>query len=94
MGERELTGMEMREIEAANLRKSIKPCPFCGGRGFLEGSSRAFVNGESTRVAFVRCLQCNARGGRVNIADFGTNSRSIDAEREAVAKWNRRNGNV
>ena len=82
--------IEMRKQELSNLRKSLKPCPFCGGKAYLEGQARGFVNGSSTRVAYVRCTVCNARSGRIDIADFGRSSHSIDAEREAVAKWNRR----
>ena len=80
----------LREQESINIKKSLKPCPFCGGRPFMESAARAYIDGKSTKVAFVRCQKCNARGGRVDISDFGKSSRSIDAEREAAANWNRR----
>lgn len=84
---------ELRDQEEIALKKSMKLCPFCGGRPYLETSARAFINGESVRVTYVRCTSCGARTGRVNITDFGRTSHSIDAEREAVAKWNRRKDN-
>ncbi len=68
----------------------IKLCPFCGGRPYLEGHTRAFINGETTKVAFVRCTQCSARSGRFNLADFGKSSWSIDACKAAVEAWNSR----
>lgn len=82
--------IERRNEFENELRASMKPCPFCGGKPYLETSSRAFVNGTSTRVTFVRCIRCNARGNRVNIAEFGKSTRSIDAEQKAVHAWNRR----
>lgn len=71
----------------------IKPCPFCGGRAYLERSHRAFIDAETAKVTFVRCTVCNARSGRVNIADYGRTSSSIEASNKAVAAWNRRANN-
>lgn len=71
----------------------IKPCPLCGGRAYLERSHRAFIDAETTKVTFVRCTVCNARSGRVNIADYGRTSSSIEASNKAVAAWNRRANN-
>lgn len=68
----------------------IKTCPFCGGRPYLETSHRAFINGESTRVAFVRCSKCNARSGRFRLEDFGHTSRSVEANDMAIESWNKR----
>ena len=68
----------------------ILPCPFCGGKAVLEKSHRAFINAKTTRVAFVRCVECNARSGRVNLADYGCTSTSRDANLKAIAAWNRR----
>ena len=65
-------------------------CPFCGGRAALEKAHRAFVNGETTRVAFVRCSECNARSGRVKLSDYGRTSTSGEAQAKAIAAWNRR----
>ena len=68
----------------------IKTCPFCGGKPYLETSHRAFIDGETTRVAFVRCTKCNARSGRFKLSDFGHTSRSLEANEAAVNDWNRR----
>lgn len=70
----------------------IKPCPFCGGKAYLERSHRAFINAETTKVTFVRCTVCNARSGRVNISDYGRTSSSVEASSKAVRAWNRRAG--
>lgn len=70
--------------------EELKPCPFCGGRGKLEESFRAFIGGETTKVAFVHCRDCNARSGRVKIADYNRTSRSQEASAEAVRLWNNR----
>ncbi len=37
----------------------LKPCPHCGGEAYLERAHRAFINAQTTRVAFVRCTVCN-----------------------------------
>lgn len=68
----------------------IKPCPFCGGAPKLERSSRAFINGESTKVAYIWCTNCNARSPRVPLIKYGKTSASVDAEAEVVTAWNRR----
>ena len=75
------------------MKFEILSCPFCGGRAVLEKAHRAFVGGETTRVAFVRCTACNARGGRVKLADYGCTSTSHEACAKAVAAWNRRCAN-
>lgn len=67
-----------------------KLCPFCGGKPYLERSHRAFINGKSTRVAFVRCTKCNARSDRFKIEDFGHTSHSREAERLAIEAWDTR----
>lgn len=68
----------------------IKKCPFCGGEPYLESHHRAFINAQSTRVAFVRCRQCNARTERFKLEDFGCTSRSLKANEKAIEAWNRR----
>lgn len=68
----------------------LKTCPFCGGEPYLERSHRAFIDGKSTNVCFVRCTDCNARSGRVKILDYGHTSHSVEAEEKAVEYWNRR----
>ena len=57
---------------------------------YLEESQRGFVNGESTRVCFVRCRDCNARSPRVDIKEFGRTSHSAEAIKIVVDAWNRR----
>lgn len=68
----------------------ILPCPFCGGKGYLEKSTRAFIQGNTEKVALVRCLQCGARAERARMKDYYANSHSKEAEVDAVAYWNRR----
>lgn len=62
---------------------NLKACPFCGGRPYIESGSRAYVKGESTRVAYVRCTDCNARTDKIPIS-VGQ-SKAVHA---AVNKWN------
>lgn len=68
----------------------LKPCPFCGGRAYLEARHRAFINAQTTRVAYVRCTKCNARTERIPLEKYGKTSRSTEAESEAVKAWNAR----
>lgn len=68
----------------------LKPCPFCGGKAYLEKQHRAFIGGETTKVCFVRCLKCNARSGRYKISDYGKTSHSWEAREKAVEAWNSR----
>ena len=68
----------------------LKPCPFCGGKAYLEKSHRAFVDSKTTRVAFVRCTKCHARSGRTELGEYGFSSFSIEACMDAVDAWNRR----
>ena len=72
------------------INEMLKPCPFCGGEAYLERSHRAFINGKTTKVTFIRCLKCNARSARENIVDYGHSSCSIEAERKVIDMWNRR----
>ena len=64
---------------------NLKACPFCGGRPYIESRIRGFVNGESARVAYVRCTDCNARTDRIPIS-IGQ-AKAVDA---VVNKWNAR----
>lgn len=68
----------------------LKPCPFCGGRPFLEKSMRCFINGKTDKAALVRCLDCGARASRVRLSDYGKSSHSKEAEEEAANMWNNR----
>ena len=68
----------------------LKPCPFCGGKPYLETRHRAFINAKTTRVAFVRCTECEARTQRVPLTDFGCTSYSFKANEKAIEAWNRR----
>ena len=63
----------------------LKPCPHCGGEAYLERSHRAFINAQTTRVAFVRCTVCNARSGRYKLGED-----PVEAIRLALEAWNRR----
>ena len=68
----------------------LKLCPFCGGVPYLERGSRTIINGEKTRVAYVRCEDCGARTARYRLDDFGRSSSSVEAEKCAVDHWNMR----
>ena len=68
----------------------LLPCPFCGGKPYLERSARAFVKGQTEHVAFVRCTNCCARSGNVRLAKYGKTSHSEEAVEEAVSRWNTR----
>lgn len=73
---------------------NLKPCPFCGGKARLEKSSRGFIEGKSTRIAYVYCLECNARSPRFKLEDFGSTSHSMKANELAIEAWNRRTDGV
>ena len=68
----------------------LKPCPFCGGKPYLETRHRAFIQAQTTRVAFVRCTKCNARTNRFELQSFGRTSSSKEANEKAAEAWNRR----
>ena len=68
----------------------LKPCPFCGGKPYLETSHREFIQAKTTRVAFVRCTECNARTQRFELQSFGCTSSSKEANKKAIEAWNRR----
>lgn len=70
-----------------NIEATLKDCPFCGGRPFLEADHRAFIKGVTTKVALVRCNVCNARTERFEKVPGGDNTGVIKAACEA---WNRR----
>ena len=69
---------------------NLKPCPFCGGKPYLESNHRAFIKGQTSRVAFVRCRECNARTQRFELKDFGRTAHSGEANQCAIEAWNRR----
>lgn len=71
-------------------KPKLKPCPFCGGKPHLETRHRAFINAQTTRVALVRCTECNARSGRFELKDFGHTSSCLEANNKAIEAWNRR----
>ena len=72
------------------FKYELKRCPFCGGHGILEYNHRAFIHGESTKVTFVRCGDCNARTARYELRDFGCSSHSSEACHMAIDQWNQR----
>ena len=68
----------------------LKPCPFCGGKPYLETNHRAFINAKTTKVAYVRCKSCNARTERIPLEKYGKTSHSFEAELDAIEAWNKR----
>ena len=74
--------------------EELKPCPFCGGKPYLETRHRAFIKAQTTRVAFVRCTECNARTNRFELQSFGCTRSSKEANTKAIEAWNRRIYNV
>ena len=75
------------------MPNELKPCPFCGGKAYLETRHRAFIKGKTTLVAYVRCRECEARTQRFELASFGRSSYSAKANEQAIEAWNRRAGN-
>ena len=67
------------------MKYDLKTCPFCGGTPYIESDSRGFYKGESTKVAFVRCTNCNMRTERFPVS-MGRRE-VIDL---AVKRWNMR----
>ena len=64
----------------------MKPCPFCGGEPHLERNHRNFVKGEPTRVALVRCTQCEAKSGKFDLRVYDPKK----ARTLAIEAWNLR----
>ena len=72
------------------MNNKLKPCPFCGGKAFLEKSSRMMVFGSLERCSYVKCINCHARGGRFVLSNYGKSHHSAEASARAVEAWNRR----
>lgn len=72
------------------LDREVLACPFCGGAPYIEHNHRAFIHGETTKVAFVRCQKCNARTERIPLSKYGKSSHSWEAVNDAISAWNRR----
>lgn len=68
----------------------LLPCPFCGGRAYIEKHHRSFVKAESTHVSLVRCMECNAKTGKFDHREYGRSA----ACSAAVEAWNRRTVNA
>ena len=65
----------------------LLPCPFCGGEGHMEHNSRAYMNHNSVRVAYVYCKNCNARSPKFNREKYSPHT---IAEQKAAEAWNTR----
>lgn len=80
-----------RQYSQHHMQKyGLKTCPFCGGGAYIEKKHRAFIDGQTALVTFVRCVECNARTGREKISDYGRTSTSSEAVAKVIAKWNGR----
>lgn len=67
------------------MKHDLKTCPFCGGTPYIESDSRGFVKGQPTKVAFVRCTDCNMRTER-----FPVSMGRRVAVNLAISRWNMR----
>lgn len=66
----------------------LEPCPFCGGKAFLEKAD-AKINGKYMKAAFVRCCKCYARTSRFLYYDNDIITLE-KAKQDAIAAWNMR----
>lgn len=76
----------MNKVAREKFIRQLKPCSHCGGKGFLEEDSRAYMNGESVRCAYVWCTKCHARSAKFDIKETSR----VDAVTKAVENWNAR----
>ena len=67
------------------MKYSLKSCPFCGGTPYIESRSRAYMKGETIRVAYIRCLSCSVKTAKFPIS-MG-HRKAIDM---AAYNWNAR----
>lgn len=74
-----------------NIKENLKPCPFCGGKAFLERADKAKVGSRRMKVIYARCGNCWARTGRMAYMDDEIDSR-LKAKRDAITAWNIRTG--
>ena len=64
---------------------NLHPCPFCGGKPYIENETRCFINGQTAKAALVRCTDCNCRTARIPIS-IGRKQ----AVESAIMRWNSR----
>lgn len=76
----------MPDINRYELNKTLKRCPFCGGQPYIEFCSRSFMQGRQTRASYIRCKDCQARGGKFE----QEKGNSKDSLYKAIANWNNR----
>lgn len=67
------------------IRKMLKPCPFCGSKAALSISRSYDDDGKNVNYYVVICKECDASGSPVLI----TENTEADALK-AVEKWNTR----
>ena len=74
---------EFIETKQVVNKIEILPCPFCGSDNVqpihVEGNW-----GYSASQDYVRCLDCNALGGKITDSNCGNHME------EAINKWNKR----
>lgn len=68
------------------MTHDLKVCPLCGGTPYIESRSRAYVKGETKRVAYVRCMSCAMRTGKIPLEGNG----EAKAVQIAINRWNMR----
>lgn len=79
--------MKIPESSAFRIFYQLDPCPFCKGEARLIRRRPLKVQDSERLVAYVKCQECHARTGFVELDRFD----SIEnAWEEAVNKWNTR----
>ena len=73
-------------------RRSLKPCPFCGGRAVMLIESRVLA-----RCVWVECSSCKVTGPMIEYGSAWEDMALLDARlrearSQAAANWNTRAG--
>ena len=79
------------------MRNELKPCPFCGGKAYIEQTGYGTADFSSARLSFaIRCKKCGASAPNANgyiamkLSSNGELNFWHDDRNPAIAAWNRR----